>query len=765
MRFGNDLALLLSASQTPLMSTTNNAGANAGSPLDFEFKTGADVFSPVDLVTLPRPGAGLVSPDGQLVVVPVSTYNLQDAKNNKTFYITSVSSTVSPFEVPLARGGEAFWLDAHTIGHVVRPEDDAAPQLLARDVEYSTELRAGEPYVVGTFPDVDVGNFKKSPDGSWLVFSADVYPDRDLNTVKQQDKEWKDRGSSALVYEETFVRHWDTFRTPKSPSLFSVRVTKSDDGKFVLGDKFNSVLKDTNHHSPVEPFGGTDNFDVSLTSVIYTAKDADVQPAWHTRQNIYVVPIEGGPPVHLTSGKQGATTAPVFSASGSKVAWLELAKDGAEADKAQLIVHDFAEDVQFQLLEDWTLSPSEILFSHDDSHLILTVGEAARARILSLPLPSTPKADKFSATRKRHSINKDTKPSPITTEHHASGVQRAGTDGSLVFSQSSLRGPNNVFVLSPASSTRPSAARNLHSAAIAYDTTAVAAGWKLEQLTDFGLEQLGSKKLDAGEEFFFTGAKDVKVQGWVIRPPGYSKDDKKKWPVVLFIHGGPQGVWDDNWSTRWNPNVWAQQGYVVVAINPTGSTTFGQDFTDAISGDWGGRPFEDLRKGWAYVKEHYPQIDFDRAVGAGASWGGYAVNWIAGHPEWDFGFKALFCHDGVFDTTYNGLVTDELYFFEQEFGAPAWTKEGYELSEKFNPARLVGKWTTPMLIVHGSKDFRLPDTEGISAFQALQRRKIKSRLVIFPDENHWVLNHKNSLKWHWEVFRWFHLFVGAGAQQ
>lgn len=280
-----------------------------------------------------------------------------------------------------------------------------------------------------------------------------------------------------------------------------------------------------------------------------------------------MIPVEGGSPTHLTSGKQGTTSAPVFSVSGSKAAWLEQAQDGSEADKSQVVVHDFTEDVQFQLIESWTLSPSDILvrvratltpsltprqFSHDDTQLILTVGENARARIFALPLPSTP-SGKYSEARKRHSINKDAKPSRITSEHHAAGVQRAGKDGTLVFSQSSLRGPNNVFVLSPSSSTT-AAQRNLSSASVAYDTTAVAAGWKLEQVTDFALDRLGSKKLDKGEDFWFTGAKDVKVHGWVIRPPGFKKEDEKKWPVVLFIHGGPQSAWDDSWSTRWNPN-------------------------------------------------------------------------------------------------------------------------------------------------------------------------------------------------------------------
>ena len=256
MRLGPDLALLLSASgQTPLMASTAPKPV-PGMVEDFAFKTGANIFSPVDLVTLPRPGSALVSPDGALVVIPVSTYDLEASKNNKTLWIASTASAVNPLEVPLARGGDAFWLDAQTIGHIVRPADDAPPQLLARSVKYSThadDFALQEPYVAGEFPDVDVSNFVPSPDGQWLVFSADVYADRDLATVKEQDDAWKNRGYSALVYEETYVRHWDTYRTPKQASLFSVKLQKSDNGTFSLGDTYNSILKGTDHVSDFAP--------------------------------------------------------------------------------------------------------------------------------------------------------------------------------------------------------------------------------------------------------------------------------------------------------------------------------------------------------------------------------------------------------------------------------------------------------------------------------------------------------------------------------
>ncbi|KAH7096442.1 alpha/beta-hydrolase [Auriculariales sp. MPI-PUGE-AT-0066] len=758
MRLGQDFALLLSAtSQVPLMSTTPPKTGPATGVRDFEFRTGDNIFSPLDLVTLPRPGNALVSPDGALVVVPVSTYDLDQSRNNKTLWIASTASTVNPLEVALARGGEAFWLDSHTLGQVVRPADNEPPQLLARDVEYSLG-RGGSRF---TRP----------------------IRHRELHTVKLQDQEWNNRGYSALVYEETFARHWDTWATPKKPSLFSIRLEKSDSGKFFLGDKFNSILKDTDLHSPVEPFGGSDCFDVSNNHVIFTAKDPSVQPAWHTRQNIYVVPLEGGETKHLTNGKHGATSSPVFSVDGSKVAWLEMAKDGNEADKNQIIVHDFTSGLQIQLSAHWQLSPGAVLFSHDDSNLILTTGEQARTRIFTLKVPQRGSGrdldaddladlEPYATSKKRHSVKPDVKPKRLTRWHAAGAVQRAGSTGALVFTQSSSRGPNNAFVVRPSGGSMwPTHSSRVQPEAHGAFVTGEQAvdqeehvGWTVEQITDFALRRLGPKKLDEPVDFSFVGAEGHKVQGWVFRPPGFHESDKRKWPIIFAIHGGPQSAWEDQWSTRWNLNVLAQQGYVVAAINPTGSTTFGQDFTDGISGDWGGRPFVDLRKGWDHLKKHWHQVDFDRAVAAGASWGGYAINWIAGHPEWEFNFKALFCHDGVFDTLYMGLSTEELYFFENEFSGPAYTRKTYHTAEKFNPARLVHKWSTPMLIVHGSKDYRLPETEGLSVFHALQRSVTINLVSAFRITDRLQARHQEPLKWHWEVLRWFDLHVGAGPK-
>ncbi|KAI0947292.1 hypothetical protein AcW1_007551 [Taiwanofungus camphoratus] len=746
------ISLLGLAAQVPL-EQKKPPGVIMPTSSDFAFKENAGIFTPKDLVELVRPGTGLANPAGDLVVVSVSKYLLGEKKNDKSIFIAPVETTIQPLEIPLADGGEAFWLDARTIGHAVVEGDDKdqATSLYALSVKFETESPAGalsvpeSPVLIGKFPTASASNFKYSGRSGILIFSDYVHSDGDLTAVKKNDEAWENRGDSAFVYDETYERHWDAWVGPKRASLFSVKLSQTPDKKWVFGADFVNLLNGTGHYCPVEPFGSTDDFDVSNTQVIYTAKDPELPPAWHTKQNVYIVDINGEhKPRELTYGKHGAIHNPVFNVQGDKAAWLQLDKDGAEADRAKIVVHDLAQDIQYTLTQHWDRSPDALAFSQDGKSLYLTAGDLARIKIFVLPVPPTPSSSTTDPDLPREYRT----PLALTSSGAASGIQLL-SNGRLIFTRSSLTSPNDVYVM------RGLEDLDLHSTASRESFRA-----QVEQLTRFSEDALKGKNLDAGEDFWFEGAEGQEVQGWIIKPPGFKEGEKKKWPVMLMIHGGPQGAWEDQWSTRWNPNIFAQQGYVTIAINPTGSTTFGQDFTDAISENWGGRPFEDLQKGWAYILNKYPEIDADRAVAAGASWGGYAINWIQGHPEFGFGFKALVCHDGVFSATYSGFATDELFFFNNEWGGRPWEPKAKAILEKYDPVNFVHKWSTPMLVIHGSKDYRLPETDGIGAFHALQERGVPSRLVIFPDENHWVLNQKNSLKWHYEVFRWFDKFVG-----
>ncbi|KAL1760448.1 Alpha/Beta hydrolase protein [Schizophyllum commune] len=733
----------------------------------FKWKEGDDVFSPKDLVGLGRPGAGVANVAGDLVLVSFSKYDFEEKKNKKSIFLAPIESTVKPLEIPvstrvfapsshpdpsmqLAKDGEAFWLDTRTVGHVVEGENKTL-DFFAIDIQFETEPAPGAlstpkpPTLIGSFPTTGATNFVYNPASGHLVFSAEVYEDGDLTTVNEQDKEWEERGNTAFVYDETYVRHWDTYVGPKTAVLFSVPLKQTPEREWVFEQKWTNLLKGTGHSSPVAPFGGTDDFAVSKTHVVYTSKDPVLPEAWHTKQNIYIVDITGASePKELTSGKQGATHSPVFSTDGTKVAWLELEEDGYEADKFKVVLYDLSKNVRFTITDNWDRSPDALAFSKDDKTLYFTAGDEAKVKVFSVPVPPTPTSNDAEYLLKPPTAQDYATPVALTNTGAASGVQ-ALIGGRVLFSRSSFTSPNDVFVISAieAEATKPPT---------------------ITQITNFTSADLASKHLAEGEEFWFKGALDRDVQGWILKPKGFKKGEEKAWPVVLLIHGGPQGAWEDQWSTRWNPNVFVNQGYVVLAINPTGSTTFGQDFTDAIQNDWGGKPFVDLKAGWDYILKEYPEIDAGRAVAAGASWGGFAINYIQGHPEFGFGFKALVCHDGVFDAAYNGYSTDELFFFNHEWGGRPWDKHSKEILDKYSPSLFVDKWSTPQLTIHGSKDYRLPETDGIGAFHALQQRGVPSRLVIFPDENHWVLNHGNSLKWHYEVFRWFDQWVGEKSQ-
>ncbi|KIK57262.1 hypothetical protein GYMLUDRAFT_173098 [Collybiopsis luxurians FD-317 M1] len=746
------LSVLGLSSQVPLQSSPGPAMSTQDS---FQFKQGPDVFSPKDLVELGRPGVGAANQAGDFVLIPYSKYSFKEKKNKKSIFLAPLGYTNKPYELPLEKVGEAFWLTGKTIAHVVEGENKTL-DIYALNVVYVPPnesdsagiLNTESPVHLGSFPTNSATNFRYSTDG-YLVFSDSVYPDGNLSTVKAQDEAWEDRGTTALVYDHTYERHWDHWVGPKDQSLFSVKLTQDPDHKWTFGNDYVNLLAGTDHSSPVEPFGGTDDFDVSKQSVIYTTLDPAFkhERAWHTRQNVYIVDITGsGKARELTSGSQGAIHGPVLNEKADKAAWLELDEDGYESDRAKIVIYDLKKNVRFTLTQKWDRSPGSLAFSKEGDFIYFTASDNARVKVYVLPIPPTP----AKSTTDPDLSQKYLHPVPIVEDGASSGIQ-ALYYGRILISKSSLTTPNDVFLISGLDALEKEISKS--DAPVKFDG-------KIEQITKFSEEDLKGKELSVGEDFWFKGAEDRDIQGWILKPKGWKEGQKKAYPIVLLIHGGPQGAWEDQWSTRWNPNVFAQQGYFTVAMNPTGSTSFGQALTDAIAGDWGGKPFVDMQKGWKYILDHFPEVDADRAVAAGASWGGYAINWIQGHPEYNFGFKALVCHDGVFDSTYNGFSTEELFFFNHDWHGRPWDEESKELLKKFNPSNFVHKWSTPQLLIHGSKDYRLPETEGIGAFHALQQQGIPSRLVIFPDENHWVLNHGNSLKWHYEVFRWFNQFVG-----
>ncbi|KAG6890830.1 hypothetical protein C0995_003263 [Termitomyces sp. Mi166 len=495
---------------------------------DFSFKEGLGIFSPKNLVELRRPGTGVANQAGDLVLVPVSEYSFDDKKNKKTLIVAPVESSAKPLEIPLEKGGEAFWIQSRTVAHVV--EGEVGLDIYAMDVTLETGdadvlTIVNTPVLIAKLPNKSATNFRYSIESGVLVFSDYVYPDGNLTSVVEQDDAYEARGNTAYVYDATYERHWDTWVGPKKSSLFSVSLYQDPDHKWVFGGQFINLLQGTKHSSPVEPFGGTDDFDISRDHVVYTTLDPELNNAWHTKQNVYIVDIKGNSnPRELTSGKQGATHSPVFDTQGTKVAWLELDEDGYESDRAKIVIYDLIKDVRFTLTQDWDRSPGSLAFSKEGNFLYFTAGDEAKVKVFVLPVPPTP------GESTTHPVlpKKYTTPVALTDSKAASGIQPL-FHGRLLFSQSSFTSPNDVFII-----------RNLQQleASMLQSERPVLFDGKVEQITHLTESALQGMNLDSGESFWFKGALDKDVQGWILKPRGWKEGDTKKWPVVLLIHGG-----------------------------------------------------------------------------------------------------------------------------------------------------------------------------------------------------------------------------------
>ncbi|KAK4147911.1 Alpha/Beta hydrolase protein [Dichotomopilus funicola] len=695
-------------------------------------------FTPEVLLSAPRRSPGLPNPSGKLALYTVSSYSFEDHKKTSQIRVLDVSSGESSPLIEEPGASEPVWIGEDEVLYL-KAGEHGNTSLVVRQLgsaEASSSYEAGS--VKAPISEVIV---KALPNGTVaFACSATTNPHGELHNPEVE----KEPHSSAKVYTSLFVRHWDTWGSKNSSSIFYGALEKKD-GKYSLKDnKLTNALAGTGLSSPVPPFGGSGDFDISSSGLVFVAKDPKLDAAIYTKTDLYFIPLETftetnppSPRIVKTPGLEGYSNSPVFSNSGRKVAFTRMRSNQYESDKPRLlIVPDIADPEtteEFYATKDgdggWDTRPESVLWSHDDATLYVTAED--RGRTLIFELPSTPS--------KATSI-----PTPIKTPEGsvnsfhliANPSTTSQAKDHLFVTSTSLIDNSNYAITHPASGT--------------YSVVSSAS----KQGKSFGLSR-GSI-----DSITFRGAGgDYDVHALVVRPSSYSPE--KRYPLCMLIHGGPQGAWQDSWSTRWNPAVFAEQGYVVVCPNPTGSTGYGMALEDGIKGDWGGRPYNDLVKCFEYVAENLPEVDVNRAVALGASYGGYMINWIQGHPL-GRKFKALVCHDGVF-STLNQWSTEELFFPIHDFEGTIYdNRAGYE---KWDPARFVNEWATPQLIIHSELDYRLPVTEGLAAFNVLQAKKVPSKLLMFPDENHWVLKHENSLVWHREVLAWINKYSGIEEEQ
>jgi dipeptidyl aminopeptidase/acylaminoacyl peptidase len=429
-------------------------------------------------------------------------------------------------------------------------------------------------------------------------------------------------------------------------------------------------------------------------------RPADAREPWSTAFDIWSAPVDAtASPRNLTASNPAWDTQPRFLPDGTLV-WLAMSRPGFEADRFRVMVRPPGGSDR-ELAPDWDFSPSAIAPSADGRELLASVDDRGRHVLWALDLST-------GAARR------------LTERGQVTGFVPAPGGGAIV-ARADLNSAPEVYELRAGAERRVSATNDA---------------------------VLGARAAAEYEQFSFTGAQGDTVHGYVMKPYGLTAGARA--PVAFIVHGGPQSSMGDDWSYRWNPKVFSGAGYAVVFVDFHGSSGYGQRFTDSITGDWGGKPLEDLQKGLAAALERYDFLDGERVCALGASYGGFMMNWIAGH--WPDRFRCLVNHAGIFDTRSMYYSTEELWFPEWEFGGPAFDRPAEY--ERFNPAAAVAQWRTPMLVVHGQQDFRVPYTQGLSTFTALQRRGIPSRLLMFPDENHWILKPRNSLQWHAEVLGW-----------
>lgn len=660
------------------------------------------VFTAKDMASLDRLSDPRVSPDGRHVLYSVRTMDYPANKASMSLWIADLKTKMAPRRLKISDGGASSgrWsADGKSI-YFVSGRAGGTDQVFRTDV-------SGETATQVTATPFDVQAFRVAPDGKTIVVALAVFPDcADFACTEARLAAKTATKATGVVYDRLFVRHWDTWADGTRNHLFAYALDASG---AATGQPIN-LMKGFDGDSPTKPFGGDEDFTISFDSknVIFTAKVAGKDEAWTTNYDMWGVALDGSAkPVNYTADNKAWDTTGIASPDGKLIAYRAMKRPGFEADRFAIMIYDETTQKLRELAPTWDRSADAIAWSRDGKTIYATALDVGQGKLFAIDV----KTGKVTA---------------LTGDGHVSAFD-VGPSG-IVYASDSLKSPSELFFL-PAKGP-------------AVKVASVSA----EALKDVAWGE--------PEQFNFKGWNDQTVHGFVLKPANF--DPTKKYPVAFLIHGGPQGSFSNSWSYRWNPQVYANAGYAVVMIDFHGSTGYGQAFTDAISQHWGDRPLEDLQKGWAFATQKYSFLDADRACALGASYGGYMVNWIAGN--WNQPWKCLVNHDGVFDTRAMGYSTEELWFTEWENGGTPWQPN--TTYEKFNPALHVDKWVKPQLVVQGQLDYRIPVEQGLATFTALQRRGVPSKLLYFPNENHWVLKAQNSVQWHKEVLDWLDQWTG-----
>ena len=712
-----------------LIVLTWSAFAQARHPITFE-----------DMMKLRRVGEPEVSPDGKWVIFSVVDVDLE--ANTKTPHI---------WIVPTAGSGSN-----EKEREIVADQDADRPRWAPDGKRFaflSTKEGGSQVWIadfdgaVGAVTAIhkltsiatEAGGELWSPDGKNILFTSDVYPQCDGWPEQEQEcdakelKEHEDAKVKALIFTHLLYRHWNAYKEGKRTHIF---VISAEHFSAFSGPSSYFLPRDLtpgDYDAPVFSLGGQDNYAFSPDGqeVCYTSNH-DKNPAASTNNDLWIVPVSGPAgsiqAKNITADNPASDSTPLYSPDGRYIAYRAQQRPGYESDRFRLMLYDRKTGEKKNLTEDFDRWVGSFVWSRDSDRLFFTAEQSGESPIFM-----------------RKVDDDRNQPSPVVLGFNGDLAMVKTNTGSnvgartyLFFTRTSIGRPNEIFAVQwPAEyDLLPPSSRNKNPR-------------KLTALNDQMSTEL---VLTPWSNFWFTGAHGDRVEGFLVKPPNF--DASRKYPVKFLIHGGPEGAWGDDWSFRWNPELFAAPtasgpGYVVIMINFHGSTGYGQKFIDAINGDWGGAPFEDLMKGLDYAEKAYPFIDKDRECALGASYGGYMASWILGHTD---RFKCIVSHDGMFNAESAWGTTEELWFNNWEFkGTPYDNRASYQ---KWSPHQYAKNFKTPTLVIHGQRDYRLDVSEGLQLFTTLQMEGVPSKMLYFSDEGHWVLKPQNSRLWYETVNAW-----------